>query len=50
MVLPDDPLFVTDLSTNGPSNADASNESPRCLRVRIRSDKSGIDLLPAPNR
>jgi hypothetical protein len=50
MVLPDDSLFVTDLSTNGASTADASNESLRCLRVRIRSDKSGIDLLPAPNR
>jgi hypothetical protein len=50
MVLPDDSLFVTDLSTRGTSTADASNESLRCLRVRIRSDKSGIDLLPAPNR
>jgi hypothetical protein len=50
MVLPDDSLFVTDLSTNGASTADARNESLRCLRVRIRADKSGIDLLPAPNR
>ena len=50
MVLPDGSLFVTDLSTNGASTADASNESLRCLRVRIRADKSGIDLLPAPNR
>ncbi|HEX4146477.1 MAG TPA: sialidase family protein [Pirellulales bacterium] len=50
MQLPDGSLFVTNLSTQGARTADAANESMRCLRVRIRADKSGIDLLPAPNR
>jgi hypothetical protein len=50
MELPDGSLFVTDLSTAGTSTADSSHMSMRCLRVRIRADKSGIDLLPAPNR
>jgi hypothetical protein len=50
MPLPDGTLFVTDLSTQGTKTADASSMSLRCLRVRIRSDKWGIDLLPAPNR
>ncbi len=50
MVLPDDSLYVTDLSTRGVDTVEASNMALRCLRVRIRDDKSGIDLLPAPNR
>ena len=50
MLLADGTLYVTDLSTNGTRTADAGNMSMRCLRVRIRPDKSGIDLLPAPNR
>ncbi len=50
MELPDDTLFVVDQGTGGHSTADAKTMSLRCLRVRIRSDHSGIDLLPAPNR
>jgi hypothetical protein len=50
MKLPDDTLFVTDQGTGGHTTLDAKNMSLRCLRVRIRADKSGIDLLPAPNR
>jgi len=48
--LPDSSLLVTDQGTGGHTTADAKNMSIRCLRVRIRADKSGIDLLPAPNR
>ena len=50
MELPDGSLFVTDQGSGGHTTADAKNMSMRCLRVRIRTDKSGIELLPAPNR
>ena len=50
MELADGTLFVTYQATGGHSSADARTMSLRCLRVRIRPDKSGIDLLPAPNR
>jgi hypothetical protein len=50
MELPDGTLLVTDQGTGGHSTADAKNMTLRALRVRIRADHSGIDLLPAPNR
>jgi photosystem II stability/assembly factor-like uncharacterized protein len=50
MELPDGSLFVTDQGSGGHTTVDARNMSIRCLRVRIRADKSGIDLLLAPNR
>ncbi len=50
MELTDGSLFVTDQGTGGHTTPDAKTMSIRCLRVRIRADKSGIDLLPAPNR
>jgi photosystem II stability/assembly factor-like uncharacterized protein len=50
MELPDGSLFVTEQDTAGVTTADASNMSMRCLRLRIREDKSGIELMPAPNR
>ncbi len=50
MELPDGTLLVTDQGTGGHSTADAQNMTLRALRVRIRADHSGIDLLPAPNR
>jgi photosystem II stability/assembly factor-like uncharacterized protein len=50
MELPDGSLFVTDQASGGHATADAKSMSMRCLRIRIRADKSGIDLLPAPNR
>ncbi len=50
MELPDGTLLVTDQGTGGHSTADAKNMSLRALRVRIRADHAGIDLLPAPNR
>jgi hypothetical protein len=49
MVLPDGSLFITEQNYGGHSTKDAQNMSIRCLRLRIRADHSGIDLLPAPN-
>jgi hypothetical protein len=48
--LPDGSLFVTYQDAGGHSTRDARNMSLRSIRVRIRPDHSGIDLLPAPNR
>lgn len=45
--LPDGTLLVADQGTGGHSTADAGNMSLRLIRVRIRPDHSGIDLLPA---
>ena len=50
MELPDGSLFIVDQGTGGHATKDAQNMSIRCLRLRIRADHSGIDLLPAPNR
>ncbi len=49
MELRDGSLLVTDQGTGGHTAADAKNMAMRALGVRIRPDKSGIDLLPAPN-
>lgn len=48
--LPDGTLLVADQGTGGHTTADAKNMSLRLLRVRIRGDHSGIDLLPATGR
>jgi|GEM_PF-1806173 len=48
--LPDGSLLVTDQGTGGHSTTDAKNMSLRWLRLRIRPDHSGIDLLSAPKR
>ncbi len=45
--LPDGTLLVADQDTGGHTSADAKNMSLRLLRVRIRPDHSGIELLPA---
>ncbi len=50
MQLPDGSLFITYLATGGHRTEDARNNSIRCIRLRVRPDHSGIDLLPAPNR
>ena len=50
MELPDGSLFVTYLATGGYRTADAQSNAIRCIRLRVRPDYSGIDLLPAPNR
>jgi photosystem II stability/assembly factor-like uncharacterized protein len=48
--LPDGTLLVADQGTGGHTTADAKSMSLRLLRVRIRPDHSGIDLLPASGR
>lgn len=50
MELSDGSFFVTYLATGGHRTGDAQSNSIRCLRFRVRADRSGIDLLPAPNR
>ncbi|HVM49342.1 MAG TPA: sialidase family protein [Candidatus Acidoferrum sp.] len=50
MELPDGSLFITYLATGGHRTSDAQNNAIRCIRLRVRPDYSGIDLLPAPNR
>lgn len=44
--MPDGSLFITDQDNGGHSTGDAQNMSIRCLRLKIREDHSGIDLLP----
>lgn len=48
--LPDGSLLVADQDSGGHATADAKNMSLRLLRVRIRADHSGIDLLPPSSR
>ena len=48
--LPDGSVFVTYIKTGGHSTENAKNNAVQCIRFRVRSDHSGIDLLPAPNR
>jgi hypothetical protein len=43
-------LFVTYIATGGHRTEDAKTNGIRCIRLRVRADHSGIDLLPAPNR
>lgn len=50
MELSDGSLFVTYLATGGHHTSDAQANAIRCIRLRVRPDYSGIDLLPAPNR
>lgn len=50
MELPDGSFFTTYLATGGHRTGDARNNAIHCIRFRIRPDRSGIDLLPAPNR
>ena len=50
MELPDGSLFVTYLATGGHRTGDAQSNSIRCIRLQVRADHSGIELLPAPNR
>ena len=45
--LPDGWLLVACQDTGGHATADAKQMSLRLLRLRIRADHSGIDLLPA---
>ncbi|MBI2503626.1 MAG: hypothetical protein HYW07_10395 [Candidatus Latescibacteria bacterium] len=49
MELPDGSLFIVYLSTGGHRSQDASSNGIWCIRLRVRPDHSGIDLLPAPD-
>ncbi len=50
MELDDGSLFVVYLATGGHSAENARTNAIRAIRLRVRPDHSGIDLLPAPNR
>jgi hypothetical protein len=50
MELPDGSLYIVYIATGGHTTENAKNNGVRCIRVRVRADHSGIDLLPAPNR
>jgi hypothetical protein len=50
MELPDGSLFICYIATGGHRTSDAAQNAIRSIRLRIRPDHSGIDLLPAPNR
>jgi hypothetical protein len=50
MELEDGSLFIVYLSTGGHSADDAKTNAIRAIRLRVRPDQSGNDLLPAPNR
>lgn len=48
--LSDGSIFITYLSSGGHTGQAAATNSVWSIRMRIRSDFSGIDLLPAPNK
>jgi sialidase-1 len=50
MELGDGSLFIAYLATGGHSTQDARTNAIRAIRLRVRADHSGIDLLPAANR
>lgn len=50
MELEDGSLFIVYLATGGHTAQDARNNAIRAIRLRVRPDHSGIELLPAPNR
>jgi photosystem II stability/assembly factor-like uncharacterized protein len=50
MKLDDGSLFITYLATGGHGAEDAAKNAINCIRLQVRADHSGIDLLPAPNR
>lgn len=47
--LPDGTFFITYISTGGHASEDARGNAVWCIRLRVRPDHSGIDLLPAVN-
>ncbi len=47
MELDDGSLFIAHIATGGHATADARTNEIRSIRLRIRPDHSGIDLLPA---
>jgi hypothetical protein len=49
-LLPDGSVFMAYIHTGGHAAKDARTEAIWGMRLRVRSDHSGIDLLPAPGR
>ena len=49
MLLPDGSLYITYISTGGHRTQDAKANAIWCIRLMVRKDHTGIDLLPAPN-
>jgi photosystem II stability/assembly factor-like uncharacterized protein len=49
-LLPDGSVFMAYIHTGGHAAKDAQTEAIWGMRLRVRSDHSGIDLLPAPRR
>jgi hypothetical protein len=50
MELPDGSPFIADTGTGGHRTDAAKTNGIRGNRLRTRADRSGIDLLPAPDR
>ena len=50
MPLPDGSLFISYIATGGHGGSDAAKNAIYGIRLRVRADHSGIDLLQAPNR
>ena len=48
MGLADGSMFLVYLKSGGHATQDAQSNAVQCIRVKIRPDHSGIDLLPAP--
>jgi photosystem II stability/assembly factor-like uncharacterized protein len=48
--LPDGSIFAVYIHTGGHRTKDAQTEAIWAIRLRVRTDLSGIDLLPAPGR
>lgn len=49
-LLPDGSIFVAYIHTGGHTTKDAQRQAIWGMRLRVRPDHSGIDLLPAPGR
>jgi hypothetical protein len=49
-VLPDGSILAAYIHTGGHATRDAQTEAIWGIRLRVRDDHSGIDLLPAPGR
>ena len=50
MVLPDGSVFAAYIHTGGHATKDAQTEAIWGIRLRVRADHAGLDLLPAPGR
>lgn len=48
--LPDGSVFIAYINTGAHSTIDAQNEAIWGIRLKVRADRSGIELLPAPGR